>query len=86
MFPVGDADALAKAIEPYVQNRALRENHGRAGRARVLAQFQRETIWTEIAKMYRLMMRWRPPAARRNRPVLYHPLEDDQPTLTPSVE
>jgi glycosyltransferase involved in cell wall biosynthesis len=39
MVPPGDADALAAALERYVRDRELREEHGTAGRARAERHF-----------------------------------------------
>jgi glycosyltransferase involved in cell wall biosynthesis len=44
LVPVGDAAALEAALAAYVDAPALREAHGRAGRARVERFFRRDRI------------------------------------------
>lgn len=52
LVPVRDAHALAVAVEAYLVDPALRERHGRAGRARVQTSFRRERIWEALAGVY----------------------------------
>ncbi len=49
---VGDVAALAQAIARYLDAPSLRERHGAAGRARVLAQFAPERIWRALVDEY----------------------------------
>ena len=52
LVPVRDAAALAQAIENYLLEPALREQHGRAGRARIVRDFQPQQIWQELEQQY----------------------------------
>jgi glycosyltransferase involved in cell wall biosynthesis len=52
IVPPKDSRALAEAIERYVHDPALRIKHGRAGRERVLMNFQPEPIWQAIFYEY----------------------------------
>lgn len=52
LVPARDADALAHALGEYLAESSLRDAHGRAGRARVLADFRRERIWEAVAETY----------------------------------
>ena len=52
LFPVGNAQRLKEVLEIYLKDEALRQSHGEAGRARVLARFQPEQIWEGIAEVY----------------------------------
>lgn len=45
LVPMRDARALADALRRYVDDRTLRSEHGRAGAARVRAEFSRERVW-----------------------------------------
>jgi glycosyltransferase involved in cell wall biosynthesis len=52
LVPFGEVDALAAALARYVGSAALRRAHGRAGRARVVAEFRREDIASAIVDLY----------------------------------
>ncbi len=52
LVPPYDAVALADAIERYLGEPALRRDHGRAGRARVLRDFRPEAIWAALYEEY----------------------------------
>lgn len=52
LVPARDAGALAGALRRYLEDPALRDRHGQAGRQRVLAEFRREAIWEGIAAEY----------------------------------
>jgi glycosyltransferase involved in cell wall biosynthesis len=52
VVPVKDAGSLARALERYVSDGALRWSHGSAGRERVLREFRREAIWQAIYETY----------------------------------
>jgi glycosyltransferase involved in cell wall biosynthesis len=52
LVPVRDAAALAQAIENYLLEPALREQHGRAGRERIVRDFQPRQIWQELETQY----------------------------------
>jgi lipopolysaccharide/colanic/teichoic acid biosynthesis glycosyltransferase len=56
LVPPGDADALAAAIRKYVNDPALRQAHGRAGRERVLRDFRPEAIWEGVYRQYRQLL------------------------------
>src|SRR5581483_479310 len=52
LVPVGDAKALAAAIDRLLTDTQLRESMGRAGRMRMQQDFRPEVIWNEQVKMY----------------------------------
>ncbi len=52
LVPVRDAAALAQAIENYLLDPALREQHGRAGRERIVRDFHPQQIWQELEQQY----------------------------------
>jgi glycosyltransferase involved in cell wall biosynthesis len=52
LVPPYDSGALASAIAKYVTNIDLRRQHGAAGRARVLRDFQPEIIYHEVHRRY----------------------------------
>jgi len=47
-----DHAALAEAIRKYLNDPDLRSKHGRAGRERVLRDFQQEAIWEAMYQEY----------------------------------
>ena len=57
LVPVGDAQALASALELVIRDRSLAAAFGSAGRERVLREFRRETVWEALAEEYR--RQWR---------------------------
>jgi len=52
LVPVKEVDALADAIATYLDSGEMRELHGKAGRERMLADFQQERIWESIYNEY----------------------------------
>lgn len=52
LVPVRDAEALAQAIKTYLLDNELRMQHGTAGRARILKDFQPQQIWHELELQY----------------------------------
>jgi glycosyltransferase involved in cell wall biosynthesis len=48
LVPVGDTEALAKALSRYLDAPDLRERHGEAGRRRVEAHFSNEIVWANL--------------------------------------
>lgn len=56
LVPLQDADALADALAAYLGDPALRAAHGRAARARVEAEFQREAIWSALEAEYQTLL------------------------------
>lgn len=56
-FPVGDAASMADRLTTYLDDPALRRQHGKAGRERVLANFLPRRIWTELAELYEKHLR-----------------------------
>ncbi|MBL8848586.1 MAG: glycosyltransferase family 4 protein [Planctomycetaceae bacterium] len=52
LVPQGDATAMAGAICQYLRSPELRRRHGRAGRQRVLREFQPERIWEAMLSEY----------------------------------
>lgn len=53
LVPVGDSAALGGALRRYAEDGELRRRHGRAGRARVQAEFRPELIWDALERYYR---------------------------------
>jgi glycosyltransferase involved in cell wall biosynthesis len=62
LVPVRDAAALAQAIENYLLDQTLREQHGRAGRERIVRDFQPQQIWQELERNYRELIPEKEPA------------------------
>jgi glycosyltransferase involved in cell wall biosynthesis len=56
LVPVRDVAALAEAVGRYLADPGLRERHGRAARARVLADFRPEAIWRSTFDTYRRLL------------------------------
>ncbi|WP_288378472.1 TIGR03088 family PEP-CTERM/XrtA system glycosyltransferase [uncultured Massilia sp.] len=52
LAPARDAQALAAAIAPYVQDRALARRHGVAGRARVEQQYSMQAMLAAYVALY----------------------------------
>ena len=52
LVPPKDVPALTEAASRYMENPDLRENHGRAGRERVVKKFQREQVWEGLYSIY----------------------------------
>jgi glycosyltransferase involved in cell wall biosynthesis len=52
LVPARDPAALAAALDAYVADPALRRARGRAGRARVAAEFRQEVVWEGIFAEY----------------------------------
>jgi glycosyltransferase involved in cell wall biosynthesis len=48
----GDAGALARAVSAYLRDPALRQAHGRAGRARAEELFDQERLWARLHREY----------------------------------
>lgn len=59
LVPPRDPVALAAAIARYLDDPALRECHGQAGRQRVLRDFQPEAIWEATYQEYLRLLRAR---------------------------
>jgi lipopolysaccharide/colanic/teichoic acid biosynthesis glycosyltransferase/glycosyltransferase involved in cell wall biosynthesis len=62
LVPVRDVRALSDALRGYLDDPALREAHGQAGRDRVLRHFRPEDLWDATAGAYEdlLTVRGRP--------------------------
>jgi len=56
LVPYGDVASFAAAIRRYLQDDALRETHGQAGRRRVLSSFQPERVWKSVYEEYRRLV------------------------------
>jgi len=56
LVPVGDTDALARAIRTYITDPELRECHGREGRERVEKLFRCEAIWQAWVNEYQRLL------------------------------
>ena len=52
LVPVGDAPALAVAIERYLTDRDLAAAHGRAGRERMQRDFRSQRVWEALPAFY----------------------------------
>lgn len=52
LVPHDDAGALADAIAQYLRSPELRRRHGRAGRQRVLREFQQDRVWHALLDQY----------------------------------
>jgi len=52
LVPVGDVDALARALARYAMDSRLRERHGHAGRARVEDRFSMRAMLTAYGALY----------------------------------
>jgi glycosyltransferase involved in cell wall biosynthesis len=52
LVPARDPGALADALRGYLLDPALRARHGRAARARVLAEFEQGRIWSALHAEY----------------------------------
>lgn len=56
LVPPYNAQALAKAIQVYLDDPELRRRHGQAGRKRVLRNFQPQLIWQSIYDEYKRLL------------------------------
>ncbi|HEY2760379.1 MAG TPA: glycosyltransferase family 4 protein [Pirellulales bacterium] len=56
LVDVGDVQGLAAALLHYIDDAALRRQHGRAARDRVLRDFQREPIWAALDAEFRQLL------------------------------
>jgi lipopolysaccharide/colanic/teichoic acid biosynthesis glycosyltransferase/glycosyltransferase involved in cell wall biosynthesis len=63
LVPVGEAPALAAALERVLTEPDLAARLGAAGRERVLRDFRCERIWRDAASLYRQLLRDRAPQA-----------------------
>ena len=52
LVPAGSSTALADAISRYLRQPELAVQHGKAGRVRVLADFQPKPIWENLDRLY----------------------------------
>ena len=56
LVPVRDAESLFRAFMSYLDNPAMRERHGRAGRERVVRLFARERLWEALLLVYERLL------------------------------
>jgi glycosyltransferase involved in cell wall biosynthesis len=56
LVPARDAGALANAIARYTEDAAMRERHGRAGRARVLRDFDPRSVQEALLRRYEMLL------------------------------
>jgi glycosyltransferase involved in cell wall biosynthesis len=59
LVPPRDAEALEQAIRCYLDCPALRQQHGKAGRERVLRLFRQEVIWEALYNEYVALLQQR---------------------------
>lgn len=59
LVPVGNAQALASALELVIRDRSLAAAFATAGRERVLREFRQETVWEALAEEYRQLLEQR---------------------------
>ena len=52
LVPPRNAEALTEAIRSYLQHPELRDQHGKAGRDRVVLSFRQEAIWEALYQEY----------------------------------
>ena len=52
LVPPRDAEGLTEAIRLYLQHPELRDQHGKAGRDRVVLSFRQEAIWEALYQEY----------------------------------
>lgn len=52
LVPPYDAQSLADALKMYLNDAVVREKHGRAGRMRVLRDFQQASMWDALFQEY----------------------------------
>ncbi|MBI5570229.1 MAG: glycosyltransferase [Desulfomonile tiedjei] len=57
LVPVANADALAAALDAYLDDPDLRLRHGSAGRNLVLREFRPETVWQSLYERYMYLLR-----------------------------
>lgn len=53
LVALGDVASFARALERYVREPLLRDEHGRAGAERASSGFSREVVWAALAGEYR---------------------------------
>lgn len=56
LVPVHNSQALTEAIDRYIRNPDLRQQHGKAGGEQVLGKFRQEIISQALYEHYRLLM------------------------------
>jgi glycosyltransferase involved in cell wall biosynthesis len=64
LVPVRDPEAIARAVERYLADAALRTRHGEAARRRAIAEFRPEAIWDALAAEYEALLATPGEAAR----------------------
>jgi glycosyltransferase involved in cell wall biosynthesis len=52
LVDVGNLDAMTSAVLRYLEDVAVRRQHGLAARARAIQSFSRERIWSALADEY----------------------------------
>jgi glycosyltransferase involved in cell wall biosynthesis len=57
LVPPHDPLSLAQAVRSYLDDEALLRRHGKAGRSRVLNEFQQEAIWNATFLVYTNLLR-----------------------------
>src|SRR5690606_33177456 len=81
LVPVGDVDALARALAAYLDAPDLRRRHGRAGQARAARDFTPERVWGALLDEYDRLLA----AAGRPRPTRNGRMAGEMtPTTTPA--
>ena len=81
LVPPGDANALARAIEMYLADPALRREHGTAARERIRREFRQDLVWEALYREYVRLLREQglsapaaPPHAEETSPAAAGPL------------
>ncbi len=64
LVPVGDTDALVKAMEEYIHRPELIAAHGASARQRVEREFDQRIVWNNLLAEYRELLRERGFAAQ----------------------
>jgi glycosyltransferase involved in cell wall biosynthesis len=67
--PVGDADALARALLRLVGEPNLRREMGQAGRKWVVEEFDQQKVWVQQVDEYRALMHREQPSDRMRRSI-----------------
>ncbi|MEB3295666.1 MAG: glycosyltransferase family 4 protein [Synechococcales bacterium] len=56
LVPTQDGEALAQALQQYLESPQLRLQHGQAGRDRILQEFNQEALWKALHQEYQHLL------------------------------